>query len=133
MPTFLSITATLFDKPRMILLLSYHNIVCYRCMNMYQTETIQFTGRRFPRVLMRIWTKTSSFSRISNWEFLDLEIDSKGRLRMKLYDKRDYFNVPIVNFPFICSNLASIACIWSIHLSVDPIFQSLWFLAGFPG
>jgi hypothetical protein len=34
-----------------------------------------------------------------------LEIDSEGRLRMKLYDKRDDFNVPIVNFPFICSNI----------------------------
>jgi hypothetical protein len=26
-------------------------------------------------------------------------------LRTKLYDKRDYFNFPIVNFPFICSNI----------------------------
>jgi len=23
-------------------------------------------------------------------------------------------------------------CIWSIYLSVDPIFQSFWFLSGFP-
>ena len=36
---------------------------------------------------------------------LHLEIDSEGRLRMKLYDKRDDFNIPIVNFPFICSNI----------------------------
>ena len=26
-------------------------------------------------------------------------------LRTKLYDKRDYLNFPIVNFPFICSNI----------------------------
>jgi hypothetical protein len=32
---------------------------------------------------------------------LHLEIDSEGRLRTKLYDKRDDFNFPIVNFPFI--------------------------------
>jgi len=32
---------------------------------------------------------------------LYLEIDSEGRLRTKLYDKRDDFNFPIVNFPFI--------------------------------
>ena len=32
-------------------------------------------------------------------------IDSEGRLRTKLYDKRDGFNFPIVNFPFICSNI----------------------------
>ena len=36
---------------------------------------------------------------------LHLEIDSEGRLRSKLYDKRDDFNFPIVNFPFICSNI----------------------------
>jgi hypothetical protein len=29
---------------------------------------------------------------------LHLEIDSEGRLRTKLYDKRDDFNFPIVNF-----------------------------------
>ena len=28
-------------------------------------------------------------------------------LRTKLYDKRDDFNIPIVNFPFICSNIAA--------------------------
>ena len=33
---------------------------------------------------------------------IDLEIDSESRLRTKDYDKRDDFNVPIVNFPFIC-------------------------------
>jgi hypothetical protein len=36
---------------------------------------------------------------------LHLEIDSVGRLRVALYDKRDDFNVPIVNFQFICSNI----------------------------
>jgi hypothetical protein len=36
---------------------------------------------------------------------LHLEIDSEGRLRIKLYDKRDDFNIPIVNFPFIRSNI----------------------------
>ena len=36
---------------------------------------------------------------------LHLEIDSEGRLRTKLYVKRVDFNFPIVNFPFICSNI----------------------------
>ena len=36
---------------------------------------------------------------------LHLEINSKGRIRTKLYDKRDDFNFPIMNFPFICSNI----------------------------
>jgi hypothetical protein len=41
--------------------------------------------------------------------FLDLhfEIDTEGRLRTKLYDKRDDFNFPIVNFPFICNNIST--------------------------
>ena len=30
------------------------------------------------------------------------------RLRTKLYDKRDYFNFPIVNFPFICNNIPTV-------------------------
>jgi hypothetical protein len=36
---------------------------------------------------------------------LHLEIDNEGRLRTKLYDKRDYFNFPIVNFPVYISQL----------------------------
>jgi len=36
---------------------------------------------------------------------LHLEVDSEGRLRTKLCDKRDDFYFPIVNFPFICSNI----------------------------
>ena len=36
---------------------------------------------------------------------LHLEIDSEGWLRTKLYNKRDDFNIPIVNFPFIYSNI----------------------------
>ena len=36
---------------------------------------------------------------------LHLEIKSEGRLRTKLYDKRDDFNFPLVNFPFICGNI----------------------------
>ena len=40
--------------------------------------------------------------------YLDLVIDSERRLRTKLYDKRDDFNVSIVNFPFICSNIPAV-------------------------
>jgi hypothetical protein len=39
--------------------------------------------------------------------YLDIQrdIDSEGRLGTKFYDKRDDFNFPIVNFPFICNNI----------------------------
>ena len=64
---------------------------------------------------------------------IHLDIDSDGRLRSKLYDKRDDFNFPIVNFTWIyIQQHSSNTCMWSIYLSVDPIFLSLWFLSGFP-
>jgi len=47
---------------------------------------------------------------------LHLEIDSEGRLRTKLYDKRDDFNFPTVNFPFICSNIPA-APAYGVYLS----------------
>jgi hypothetical protein len=39
--------------------------------------------------------------------YLDLllDIDSKGRLRTELNDKRDDFNFHIAKFPLICSNI----------------------------
>ena len=43
-------------------------------------------------------------------------VDSEGRLRTKLYDKRDDFNFPIVNFPFICSNIPA-APAYGVYLS----------------
>ena len=50
--------------------------------------------------------------------YLDLllEIDSLGRLRTKLYDKRDDFNFPIVNFPCICSNIPA-APAYGVYIS----------------
>ena len=47
------------------------------------------------------------------YTYLDIHIgiDSGCRLKTKLYDKRDDFNVLIVNFLFICSNVpAASAC-----------------------
>ena len=58
-----------------------------------------------------------------------LKIDSEGRLRTKLYDKRDDLYFRIVNFPFICSNILA-APAYGVYIS--QIFQSLWFLSGFP-
>ena len=52
------------------------------------------------------------------------EIDNMSRLRTKLYD-RDYFNVPIVNFPFIHSNIPA-APIYSVY-----IFQSIRYSRAF--
>ena len=48
---------------------------------------------------------TTDTDRSASYLDLHLKFDSEGRLRTKLYDKRDDFNFPIVNFPFICSNI----------------------------
>jgi hypothetical protein len=45
-----------------------------------------------------------------------MEIDSEGWLRTKLYDKRDVFNFPIVNFPFVCSNIPA-APAYGVYIS----------------
>ena len=36
---------------------------------------------------------------------LHIDIDKGGRLKTKFYDKRDDFTFPIVNFPYISSNI----------------------------
>ena len=36
---------------------------------------------------------------------LHLEMDNEGRLKTKLYDKRDDYSFPIVNFPFLSINI----------------------------
>jgi len=46
---------------------------------------------------------TTDTYRSASYLDLHLEINSDGRLRTKLYDRRDYFNFLIANFPFICS------------------------------
>ena len=48
---------------------------------------------------------TTDTDRSASYLDLHLKIVSEGRLRTKLYDKRNDFNFPIVNFPFICSNI----------------------------
>jgi hypothetical protein len=48
---------------------------------------------------------TTDTQKSTSYLDLQLEIDNGGRLKAKLYDKRDYFTFPIVNFPFISSNI----------------------------
>ena len=48
---------------------------------------------------------TRDTDRSASYLDLHLEIGSEGWLRTKLYDKRNDFNFPIVNFSFICSNI----------------------------
>ena len=59
---------------------------------------------------------TTDTDRSASYLDLHLEIDSEGRLRTKLYDRRDDFNFPIVNFPFICSNIPT-APTYGVYIS----------------
>ena len=59
---------------------------------------------------------TTDTARSASYLDLHLEIDNEGRLRTKLYDKRDDFDFPIVNFPFMCSNIPA-APAYGVYIS----------------
>jgi hypothetical protein len=65
---------------------------------------------------------TKDTDRSASYLDLHLEIDSEGRLRTKLYDKRDDFNFPIANFPFICSNIRA-APAYGVHVYISQLIR----------
>ena len=77
----------------------------------YIDDVLSLNNSRFGDFVGRIYSNepeikdTTYTDRSASYLDLHLKIDSEGRLRTKLYDKRDYFNFPIMNFPFICSNI----------------------------
>jgi hypothetical protein len=79
----------------------------FRCID----DVLSLNNSRFGDFVDRIYPieleikDTTDTERSASYLDLHLKIDNDGRLRMKLYDKRDGFNFPIVNFPFICSNI----------------------------
>jgi len=48
---------------------------------------------------------TTDSPKFANYLDLRLEIDENHNLREQLFDKRDDFDFPIVNFPYLCSNV----------------------------
>ena len=79
----------------------------------YIDDVLSQSNSRFNDLVDRIYSteleikETTNTDRSSSYLDLHLEIDSEERLRMKLYDKRDDFNFPILNFPLICSNISA--------------------------
>jgi hypothetical protein len=63
---------------------------------------------------------------------LHLEIDIEEGLRTKFPDNKKRFKFSHCELSIYIYQHCSGACIWSKYLSVDPIFQSLWLLSGFP-
>ena len=54
---------------------------------------------------------------------LHLKIDSERRSRTELYDIRDDFNFPIVNFPFICSNIPATPA-YGVYISQLTLYST---------
>ena len=46
-----------------------------------------------------------------------LEMTTDGRLNTKIYDKRNDFNFPIVNFPFLCTSKIQAARAYGVYVS----------------
>jgi hypothetical protein len=88
----------------------------------YIDDVLSLNNSRFGDFVDRIYPieleikHTTDTDRSASYLNLQLEIDSKDRLRTKLYDIRDDFNFPIVNFPFICSNIPA-ASAYGVYLS----------------
>ena len=88
----------------------------------YIDDVLSLNNSRFGDFVDRIYPiefeikNTTDTDRSASYIDLHLEIDSRGRLRRKLYDKKDDFNVPIVNFPFICSNFST-APAYGVYIS----------------
>jgi hypothetical protein len=96
-----------------------------RCFNVtfrYIDDILSLNNSRFGDFVDRIYPieleiKDTTDTEISaSYLDLHLEINSEGRLKTKLYEKRDDFNFPIVNFPFICSNIPA-APAYGVYLS----------------
>ena len=83
----------------------------FNFMFRYINDVLSLNNSRFGDFVDRIYRieleikDTTDIDRSASYLDLHLEIDSEGWLRTKLYDERDNFSFPIVNFPFICSNI----------------------------
>ena len=66
--------------------------------------------------ILIILRDTTNTAMSASYIDLHLDINSKGRIRTKLYDKRDDFNFPFMNFPFICSKIPA-APTYGVYIS----------------
>ena len=83
-------------------------------LSLYNSRFDDFVHRIYP---IELEIKDTTYTdRSASYLDLHLEIDSECQLRTKLYDKRDDFNFPIVNFPFICSTIPA-APAYEVYIS----------------
>ena len=99
-------------------------------LSLKNTKFAEYLEFIYPRELeIKETTETSASS-----SYLDcyLYIDN-GKLITRLYDKRDDFNFPIVNFPFLSSNIPFCTSIRRLRFTVNPLCQNLFKLSGLHG
>ena len=89
----------------------------------YIDDVLSLNNSRFCDFVDRIYPieleikDTTDTDRCASYLDLHLEIDNEQQLRTKLYEKRDDFNFPIVNFPVICSNIPA-APAYGVYISL---------------
>jgi len=77
----------------------------------YIDDVLSLNNSQFGDYLHRIYPNefeakdTTDTQKFASYLDIHLEIDNGGRLKTILYDKCDDFTFPIVNFPFISSNI----------------------------
>ena len=88
----------------------------------YIADVLSLNNSRFGDYLHRIYPNelevkdTTDIQKSASYLDFHLEIDNGGRLKTKLYDKRDDFTFPIVNFPFI-SSVITAAPAYGVYIS----------------
>ena len=103
----------------------------------YTDDVLSLKNTKFAEYLEFIYPREleikETIETAASSSYLDcyLYIDS-GKLTTRLYDKWDDFNFPIVNFPFLSSNIPS-APAYGVYVSVNPLCQSLFKLSGLHG
>ena len=88
----------------------------------YIDDVLSLNNPKFSDFVDRIYPyeleikDTTETTKSASYLDLFLEIDNDGRLKTKIYDKRDDFSFPIVNFPFLSSNIPA-APAYGVYIS----------------
>ena len=106
-----------------LLLLKNQNLeISFNFTFRYIEDVLTLNNSKFGDYVERIYhieieiKDTTNTDKSASYLDLHLEIDNEGRLKTNLYDKRDHFSFPIVNFPFLCSNIQA-APAYGVYIS----------------